>query len=455
MRRSSSSFLQRSGKKTGDGSCCGERAFPDEVFELHVRDVALLLARLWEGHLSSSYDTVSHVLAEQVQHLLLRLGIVSRVDESTLPDRDRHFTVTVMGDSHSRNADAEDVYWDRVVSVEPLGVRETYDLTIEGEANFLANDFVVHNSHAASFALLVYASSWLKVKYPAAFACALVNSQPMGFYSPASIVRDAQRHGVEVRPARVDVSEWDCTLEPAFAPEGGQALRLGLRLVRGLGEASAQAIVKARGERAFESLDDFVERVGLRRDELELLAEAGALEGLRACRREALWRLRAPREAGLFDGQTIESDELVGLPPVSRLEQLTLDYETTTISLHDHPMRHVRARLGSEVLEAAEQSSWKQDQRVTVAGVVLTRQRPMTAKGIVFVTIEDETGVVNLVVYPDVFERYELAARHAGMLLARGKVDRRGEVVHVRVQHLERIEMPHTRPLVIRSRDFH
>ncbi len=312
-------------------------------------------------------------------------------------------------------------------------------------------------SHSASFALLVYASAWLKVHHPAAFAAALINSQPMGFYSPASIVRDAQQHGVEVRPVRVETSAWDCTLEPsAPAPDRPQALRLGLRLVKGLSAESAARLVAARELTPWSDLDDFIERSRARRDEVEVLAEAGAFEGLLDCRREALWRARSPREGGLFGGHAIEPKGRIGLPEVTAREQLSLDYGTVGISLHDHPMRHVRPTLGRRrVLFASQQRSWKQDQRVTVAGVVLTRQRPGTASGVVFITLEDETGTLNLVLYAHVFDRFELVARHAGMMLARGRVDRRGDVVHIRAQHLERLDMPRGDTLAIRSRDFH
>ncbi len=312
-------------------------------------------------------------------------------------------------------------------------------------------------SHSASFALLVYASTWLKVHHPAAFAAALINSQPMGFYSPASIVRDAQKHGVQARPVRVDHSLWDCTLEPIHPePNETQAMRLGFRLVKGLRRESASSIVAARVEAAFTGIDDFVERTALRRDEVEVLAEAGGLEGLLDCRREALWRARAPREQGLFAGRTIESKRRMGLPKVTAREQLSLDYSTVGISIDDHPMRHARTTLKRRrVLFASDQSGWKQNQQVTVGGQVLTRQRPGTASGVVFITLEDETGTFNLVLYAHVFERFELVARHAALMLARGRVDRRGEVVHIRVHHLERIEMPHGEPLTVRSRDFH
>jgi error-prone DNA polymerase len=277
----------------------------------------------------------------------------------------------------------------------------------------------------------------------------------MGFYTPSSLIRDAQAHGVEARPVRIEHSQWDCTLERGGGDDAVLAVRLGFRLVRGLSEAAAQRIVSAR-ETPFASLDDFVDRTGIKKNELEVLAECGAFEGMLDCRREALWRLRAPREAGLFAGRSIEPSERAGLPAVSAREQLSLDYGTTGISLHDHPMRHLRKQLRKRrVRLAIDQQRWQRGERVTVAGVVLTRQRPGTASGVVFITLEDDTGVINLVLYTHVFERYELVARHSGILLARGQVDRRGEVVHVCANHLERLDLPHGQSLLVRSRDFH
>ncbi len=318
-------------------------------------------------------------------------------------------------------------------------------------------------SHAASFALLVYASAWLKTHHPAAFACGLLNSQPMGFYNPASIVQDIQRGAsfrqkVEVRPVRVESSDWDCTLEPT-ADRDAQTLRLGFRLLAGFARKSAEKIEAARQQRGralFDNLEKFVRHTGLRRDELELLAQAGALELLVPQRREAMWRLRAPRVAGLFEQQDIEPGRPAGLPPLRAAEQLALDYATAGLSVSDHPMCHLRKRLGRRrVYRAEQQQHWKKGQQITVAGVIITRQRPKTASGIVFVTLEDETGVVNLVIYPKVFERYELAARHAKVLLAHGRVDRRGQVVHLRVSKLERLDLPSGSSYPLRSRDFH
>ncbi|MBM4374069.1 MAG: error-prone DNA polymerase [Deltaproteobacteria bacterium] len=312
-------------------------------------------------------------------------------------------------------------------------------------------------SHAASFALLVYASAWLKVHHQAAFTAALLNSQPMGFYSPSSLVRDAQAHGVEVRPVRIEASDWDTLLEPRGPSSETQAIRLGFRQIRGLSESKVTSLLQARDEHPFASIDDVARRSGLTRPELEQLARAGAFDTLCPSRREALWQLRAPREAGLYDDVPLEPTTPVNLRPLGAPEQLALDYGTLGLSLHDHPMRHLRKELARRrVRLARDQARFRQGERVTVAGLVQSRQRPVTAKGIVFITLEDESGTVNLVVYGDVFARYELAARHAGLLLARGRVDRKGEVVHVRAEELERLDLPTgTRPLDTRSRDFH
>ncbi len=331
-------------------------------------------------------------------------------------------------------------------------------------------------SHAASFALLVYASSWLKVHHPAAFAAALVNSQPMGFYSPGSLVKDAERHGVEVLPARVDASDWDCTLEreisqedrkigssemddfplPTFRPSchsSPPVLRLGLRLVRGLGEEPGKRIEAARRARAFVSVEDMVARAGLEKRELEALAHAGALVGFGLARREAMWKVRAPRagEGDLFAGVEL-GDERPELPPMSRAEQLVLDYETTGVSVGDHAMKVVRPRLPRHFKSAKELSTTPHGARVSTAGMVICRQRPGTASGVVFITMEDETGFVNLILWSQTFEKWRHVATTSSMLIAHGKVERQGEVVYVVPDKLEKLGLY---PVPAMSRDFH
>ncbi|WP_437908161.1 DNA polymerase III subunit alpha [Sorangium sp. So ce327] len=314
-------------------------------------------------------------------------------------------------------------------------------------------------SHAASFALLVYASAWLKVHHQAAFTCALLNAQPMGFYSPSALVQDAQRHGVDVRPVCVVQSAWDAILEPSAEPSAGPALRLGMRLVKGLGEAAAAAIVAAREEAPFTSLPDLVRRTELKKNEVEALAEAGALAALVPARREALWRARAPRVEGLFEGVPIEQDRDVGLPPLRPLEQLALDYGRVGLSLHDHPMRHVRRALkrrrgAGRVRTAEEIKAARDGESVRVAGMVVGRQRPATASGVTFVTLEDETGVVNVIVQRQVFAEYEHVARNAALLLVAGRIERQGEVVHVLARELDRLELPSGEEIALKSRDY-
>ncbi|HEX3854526.1 MAG TPA: OB-fold nucleic acid binding domain-containing protein, partial [Polyangiaceae bacterium] len=331
-------------------------------------------------------------------------------------------------------------------------------------------------SHAASFALLVYISSWQKVHYPAHFACALLNSQPMGFYSAATILHDAQRHGVEVREVDVTRSDWDSTLEPMLvaaeslpAERCPRALRVGLRQVKGLPAKCAQRIEQARAERPFSSLDDAVRRSALRDDEFERLAEAGAFETLLPGRRQALWRARAPRASGLFAGKSWVEPE-VRLPALGASETLLLDYQHKNLSVADHPMHHVRKTFDSrKVLSSLELRDRRKGELVSVAGVVICRQQPGTASGVVFITLEDEHGFANLILWRAVYEQFRLPARHSSILLAYGEVERQvradgsnlhqtghadAAVIHLIVRSLERLDIP-GRDIHATSRDFH
>jgi error-prone DNA polymerase len=310
-------------------------------------------------------------------------------------------------------------------------------------------------SHAASFALIVYASAWQKAHYPAHFACALINAQPMGFYSPSAIIQDAQRHGVQVRDVCVSHSFWDCSLEE-------KALRLGLRLVKGLGEATGRRIEKARSERTWRGIDDLIRRAALRKDEVEALAEAGALEAIVPGRRQALWRGRAPRLGGLFHGLETQEPEAY-LPALGKAEQLVLDYGRKGLSVDDHPMKHLRHALHQRgIITTKQVLTSRRGQAVSVAGLVTCRQQPATASGVVFITLEDETGYANLIVYRNVFEQFRHVARNSTLLLAYGHVEREqqtrtkreGTVVHVIVRELERLDRPGG-GLARMSRDFH
>ncbi|HTJ80375.1 MAG TPA: error-prone DNA polymerase, partial [Polyangiaceae bacterium] len=312
-------------------------------------------------------------------------------------------------------------------------------------------------SHAASFALIVYSSAWLKTHHPAVFACALLNAQPMGFYSPSSIVQDATRHGVEIRPPLVTVSGWDNALETHAGSTGGFALRLGLRQISGIGERAARAIESARAEAPFEGVFDLGRRTGATRAEIEALAEAGALEPLVPGRRNAVWRAHAPRLGGLFEKADLEAEAPPPeLPPVRKVEQLLLDYGRLGLSLDDHPMNHVRPHLEKKnVTRAVDLGAAKDRSAISVAGLVIGRQRPMTASGVTFVTLEDETGIVNLVVTVPVFERFRHVVLHAKLVLVHGVLEKEGDVIHLLARELERLELPAGAVLTSKSRDFH
>ncbi|MDP7667891.1 MAG: error-prone DNA polymerase [Rhodospirillales bacterium] len=295
------------------------------------------------------------------------------------------------------------------------------------------SDYGFPESHAASFALLVYVSAWLKCHYPHVFACALLNSQPMGFYAPAQIVRDLREHGAEVRPVDVNASDWDCTLEPG---EGGMALRLGLRQVKGLTRDAAETIVRARGA-GYPALAQLWRRTGLGKAALATLARADAFASLGLGRRQALWGVHGLNEDALplFDrggGGQIAHEPAVVLPPMALGEEVAEDYRAVRLSLRRHPMAFLRDDLGSRgYTRAAELAHIPHGRSVKVAGLVTARQRPGSANGVIFATIEDETGVANLIVWPAVFEKFRKAVLGASVLGVAGRVQREGIVIHV------------------------
>jgi len=300
-------------------------------------------------------------------------------------------------------------------------------------------------SHAASFALLVYVSAWLKRHHPAAFTAALLGSQPMGFYAPAQLVRDAKAHGVTVLPADVNASRWHASLEQTPQDAGQPAIRLGLEQVYGLGEAAASRIEVARRQGLFRLPRDLVRRAGLDRQDLLHLARAGALSSLGLSRRRAVWEamqcLEKPGRRPLFDGcdeDDEEGDDAAVLPAATAQEEVIEDYRTGGLSLAAHPLAFERERLAAEgVVTTAAVAAAPEGRRVVVAGIVLTRQRPATAKGMIFLTIEDETAAANVVVRPDVWEAADAAARRAAVLVVHGRIQRRGAVVHVVATRLE------------------
>ncbi|HEY3806785.1 MAG TPA: error-prone DNA polymerase [Kofleriaceae bacterium] len=533
-----------------------QKRVPDDVFKLAGSDIALFLARLWDGdgHVSlagshASYDTVSGELARDVQHLLLRLKITSRVYERDRPYRNRracswvvtitghdnlkkfdgavgkHFLMTVKLErsqalaarrSYGRMSKAvvpteiheqidaarmargltwnalkrrsklgfreiqnpskhkrgfrrwviaklatllksrdlehlatSEVYWDRIVSIEPAGERETYDLSIDGNHNFLANDFVVHNSHATSFALIAYATSYLRRHYPAEFTCSLLNAQPMGFYSPATIVGDAQRHGVDVQPIDVNASDWDCTIEST-------AVRMGLRYVKGMQLADGQRVTDARVARPFSSIEDFVRRARVPERTCASLAEAGALGVLIDQRRDALWQVGGwmrRRDEPLALGGDVNGE--AQFAELSRFEEINWDYVASDHSTRGHPLGPLRGELRARGWPDARTVAKQRDgQRLDYVGIVICRQQPGTASGVVFMTLEDETGFVNLVVWARVFEEYALVIRTTSLLGITGKLQSQEGVVHLIAERVWRPEL--SRPVVdVDSRDFH
>ena len=310
-------------------------------------------------------------------------------------------------------------------------------------------------SHAASFALIAYATAWLKCHYHAEFTCALLNAQPMGFYAPATIVEDAKRHHVIVRPVNVGVSEWDCTLEPCEESTGCFAVRMGLRYVKGLGEREWESIGRARRTAPFASVGDFVRRTTLDEGVLGTLAEAGAFDDFNVDRRTALWdvrRLARTREESLsFPAR--ESKPL--FESLSSFEEVKWDYRTTSHSPRRHPLEPIRASLARQGLpDARTVTSMKNGENVRYAGLVICRQRPGTAGGVVFMTLEDETGFVNVVVWESVFQRYSVLAKTLGFLGITGTLQVEDNVVHLVAEKFwePKVEV---KPTGAPSRDFH
>ncbi len=294
-------------------------------------------------------------------------------------------------------------------------------------------------SHAASFAHLVYVSSWIRWRYPAAFAAALLNSQPMGFYAPAQIVRDAREHGVAVRAVDVNESDWDCTLEP----DG--AMRLGLRQVDGLRKDEALALVEARGKRPFADVEELRHRTRIGVATIQRLAAADAFRSMGLDRRQALWDARALKAAPdlplfLAAGARDEGAEAVvaRLPEMPLSEHVVNDYQTVRLSLKAHPMAFLRDHYAERgFITAGRLHSLRNGHKVSLAGLVLIRQRPGSAKGVCFITLEDETGIANLVVWPDRFEAQRAIVMGARLMVVHGLVQTDENVIHVVASRLE------------------
>ncbi|WP_316976684.1 error-prone DNA polymerase [Shumkonia mesophila] len=302
-------------------------------------------------------------------------------------------------------------------------------------------DYGFPESHAASFALLVYVSAWLKRHYPAAFAAALLNSQPMGFYAPAQIVRDARDHGVTVRPVDVNLSDWDHALEDGDGA-GHATLRLGLRQVGGFPAAAGKALVEARGA-GYADVEDIHRRAGLVPAPLEALARADAFGSLGLNRRQALWAVRGLKGQAplpLFaaaEARETAREPAVALPAMTAGESVTDDYRALRLSLKSHPAALLRDKLSAERYSpCARLKDLGHEASSRVAGLVVTRQRPGTASGVIFVTLEDETGIANVIVHAQVFERYRRTLLGAGLLGVVGRVQREGAVIHVLARQL-------------------
>ena len=311
-------------------------------------------------------------------------------------------------------------------------------------------------SHAASFALLVYVSAWLKCHEPAAFACALLNSQPMGFYAPDQLVQDARRHGVEVRPVDVTASDWDCTLErcPAATRAAAQpALRLGLRMIRGLSLDCGAGLLAARAERPFRDVDDLALRGRIGTRDLRHLANAGALAALAGHRREALWAVAAVEPAMPLAAPVMDEVQPDLFPP-SEGQNVAADYASIGLTLGRHPLALLRSHLDRRGLASTRTVRDQPHGRFArVAGLVITRQRPATSSGVTFLTLEDETGHVNVVVWRDLAERQRRELLSARLLAVYGTLERQGEVLHLMAGRLEDLT-PLLGRLVTQSRDF-
>lgn len=330
-------------------------------------------------------------------------------------------------------------------------------------------DYGFPEAHAASFALISYVGAWLKCHYPVEFTCALLNALPMGFYTAATIVEDAKRHGVVVRPVDVRFSHWDCTLErledeDSYPPESGGtsretdsdrfAIRMGLRFVRGMSETDWRRIEAAAATAPFDSLEAFVRRTRLAENVLVGLAEAGAFDGFGLNRRHALWEVR-----GLIRSEPlplpVDTEEQPVFAQLSLFETINWDYQRAGHSPHGHPLAPLRPALEAQRLPSARQVAAMPDGHwIRYAGLVICRQRPGTASGVTFMTMEDETGFVNLVLWPKTFERYAVLAKTQAFLGVSGRLQVKEGIVHLIAERLWRPEVGPA-PVTAGSRDFH
>ncbi|MGH8671220.1 MAG: OB-fold nucleic acid binding domain-containing protein, partial [Burkholderiales bacterium] len=285
-------------------------------------------------------------------------------------------------------------------------------------------------SHSTGFALLAYVSAWLKCHEPAAFTCALLNSQPMGFYAPDQLVQDARRHGVEVRPADVQASDWDCTLESGCTDQ--PALRLGLCLVKGLMQAAGVRLVKARATATFTGVEDLAHRANMERGNLQCLAAAGALKQLAGHRRAAAWRVQGVTPVPPLFKNMPSREPVPALSPPTEGQDLAADYANLGVTLGRHPLALLRPLLARwRALTASQLRALNHGRQARAAGLVITRQCPDSASGVIFLTLEDETGMVNVVVWRHLAEKQRRELLNSRLLGVTGTVQREGDVLHL------------------------
>ncbi len=334
----------------------------------------------------------------------------------------------------------------------------TQDNIVQNISSFALYGFP--ESHAASFALIAYASAYFKVKYLAAFTCAILNNQPMGFYSPAVLVKDAQRHGLRVKPIDVQISGWPCTIE--HEPDGTVSLRLGLCYAKRLRKQSAEALVESRMQNGpFCSAEDLALRVPLlNKKELTLLARIGALNKLENIehRRDALWQVE---RAGKLEGTLLKQrsellQDVSGTRPLQQMntgERLVSDYAGTGLTIGKHPMYYRRPGLRNQDIRSAEElQKCRNGEFVRIAGCIITRQRPGTAKGFIFLSLEDETGIANVIVTPDLYDKDRLLVTRSKFLVAEGPLQNLDNVIHVKAVRLKELA---GNALELQSHDFH
>ncbi|MFP3249783.1 MAG: OB-fold nucleic acid binding domain-containing protein, partial [Paraburkholderia sp.] len=345
-------------------------------------------------------------------------------------------------------------YYDRIIN----GMQERgYELSF-ADAIFKQikgfGEYGFPESHAASFALLVYTSSWLKCHEPEAFLAALLNSQPMGFYSPSQLVQDARRHGVKVLPVDVTVSGWDAALE-SIEGAARPAVRLGLSMLRGMKDDAAERIERARAVRPFRSVQDLARRAQLNRHDLQVLADANALAVLAGNRREALWHsVAAVPDKDMLAVAAVQ-DETPELGAPSEANDIVADYRSLGLTLGRHPLELLRPQLlANRLIPASTLRSYPDGRLARGCGIVTMRQRPGTAKGVIFMTLEDETGNVNVIVWPALLERQRKEVLGAALLAVYGVWQREGDVQHLVAHRL--VDMSHLLGgLQSTSRDFH